>query len=280
MSDDIEEELESFCKQKEQERNKNVTTNKKGELKGEKTMASMFSNSNANKNGANMFGIEGLTFGVYANENVKLSMKGMAVKADSGKYVAYHNGASTDVSSFLLDFDGAIYAMPVAISKIKIGDVVLHNGKPVHVQEVCYSGEGDDRKPNGKLTAIDLTTSTEVTIIPVKNVFNFDFYTKLTSLFKGLDGKDANEDNPFGISPVMLMMMSSTEGGNGMDMNALLPLMLLSDKGKGKDGEDDKMLKAFMMMSMMNNKGVGDAGMNPMAMMMMMMGDNVFEDLF
>ena len=101
-----------------------------------------------------------------------------------------------------------------------------------------------------------------VSIVPTKNLFGFDYYTKLVSF--GLEGliNSADESNPFGnfipfllmgdnsdlddILPLMLMMNSKNVAPS---MNFNNPLMFYILMGDGKSNKFDKMLPLILMMN-------------------------------
>ena len=93
--------------------------------------------------------------------------------------------------------------MPVAIKDVKAGDTIIHCRKPVFVT----------KNEDGKILCVDPAAAEEKIILPVKNMFGFDFVIKVINLFGNLSAT-ANADSPFG---------------------NILPLMLLSDSNKSDD---------------------------------------------
>lgn len=151
------------------------------------------------------------------NPNIRMSAYGVAVKNANGNWVAYDaaNGNVMDVD--ILNFEGAqyLFKMPVAISDIAVGDVIVHNRVPMFVTKV---------DENGKLFAIDICAAEEKCILPVKNMFGFNYATKVVSLLD-FNNIGASADKPFGnLLPFMLM------GDNNKDMNPFLLLALTSGK--------------------------------------------------
>ena len=141
---------------------------------------------------------------------------------------------STNVGDMVFDMD-CIFAMPVASKDIKRGDIIKHQGKYVIVKE---------HYEDGTIAAINPVESTEITIIPVKNVFGFNYVTKVINMFEGMA---PNGDNPFG------------------DMSKMLPMMMFMGDNNGcRDSKD-----MFMMMALMN-AGNMDFTSNPMLMYAMM----------
>ena len=177
----------------------------------------------------NMDLIKNFDFGSCENDNVKMSMYGIAVKNANGTWVSYDAKSENVVDVDILNFDGKyLYKMPVALKDIKSGDVVIHNRKPMFVSKV----EG------GKILAIDPAAGEEKVIMLTKNMFGFDFATKVINLFEGFTG-GASADAPFGN---MLPLMLLADGGKSDDM---LPLMFAM--GGGKFDMSNPMMLYFLM---------------------------------
>ena len=197
----------------------------------------------------NMDLVKNFDFGSCANDKVKVSMYGIAVLNANGTWVSYDPKTGSVIDVDILNFDGKyLYKMPVAIKDIKAGDVVIHNRKPMFVSKV----EG------GKILAIDPAAGEEKVIMLTKNMFGFDFATKVINLFEGFTG-GATADAPFGnMLPLMLM----SNGGKSDDM---LPLMFMMNGGKMdmsnpmmmyflmKDGKTGNDMLPFLMMSNFQN---------------------------
>ena len=190
-------------------------------------------------------------FGPCTGDNIRMSMYGLAVKNASGTWVSYNKDSRQIIDVDILNFDGSrfMFKMPVAIKDIQIGDIVVHNRVPMFITEI------DDC---GKLFAVDVRAGEEKCIIPTRNMFGFDFVTKIVSLFDAIGGAPspdqpfgnmlplliAGSDNASNIDPLMIIMM--TQGVQGVDasnpwmlyafmkdnenMNSLLPLLLLGGK--------------------------------------------------
>lgn len=207
---------------------------------------SVSKNTNATKSiikkeSNNMKKIFGTYFGKFNTNSLAMSIYGMAVKDTTGRYVTYKDGEIIDVSEFLIPNMNYFFAMPIAITEIRVRDIVLHQDKPM----MCINGNDD-----GSIRAIDFTTSEIKDIMPKKNPFGFNFVTKVVCPFGEnsfmMDGFGADSSNPFG---------------------NMLPMMMLMDD---KDGTKDK--TDMMMMAMMMSGGHLDLTSNPM-LMYMMMGD-------
>ena len=185
--------------------------------------------------------------------DVFMSVYGPAFKSSNGEYISYDkNGESwIDVTGMTIDMPAA-YMIPVAKSDVEEGDFILHNNTWVRVIGV----------EENKIEVEKILEKEVVSIVPTKNLFGFDYYTKLVSF--GLEGlvNSADESNPFGnfipfflmgdnsdlddILPLMLMM-NSKDGASSMNFND--PLMLYILMGDGKSNKFDKMLPLMLMMN-------------------------------
>lgn len=185
-------------------------------------------------------------------DTVKLSMYGIAVKNANGNYVSYDraNGEIIDVD--ILNFDGGkyCYKIPVAISGIKVGDTVIHAKKPMFVVGINDTN----------LVVVDVVAGEEKTIIPTKNMFGFNYATKIVSVIDSFGGFSASKDNPFG-NMLPLMLLSDNKYGSNNDM--LLAMMLMNGNGAMDFTKNPMMLYLLM------NKG-GSKDIDPFMMMILM----------
>ena len=171
-------------------------------------------NRKENDSMTNLF--KNFDFGSCVNDNVKVSMYGIAVKNANGTWVSYDPKTESVVDVDILNFDAKyLYKMPVAIKDVAVGDTVIHNRKPMFVTKV------DD----GKLLVIDPAAGEEKVVLLTKSMFGFDFVTKVVNLF-GNCFNSASEDQPFGN---MLPLMMLADGGKENDM---LPLVFAMGGGK------------------------------------------------
>lgn len=133
---------------------------------------------------------------------VALSPYGIAIRTTKGEYLTYNaaTGATVDVTGFTFDFQKMIYKMPAAIKDLRAGDMVLHRGKPMYVQSVEEDG----------IHCIDILNSEAKVIVPVTNMFGFNFVTKVVSLMN-FNVAQPSAENPFG-NLMPFMMMSSIMG--------------------------------------------------------------------
>ena len=200
------------------------------------------------KENVNMKGFN-FDFGPCTGDQVRMSMYGMAVKNAAGTYVSYNPKTKEIVDVDILNFDGAkyMYKIPVALKDIALGDIIIHNRKPMFV--VALSADGTNT-----LTCVDVCAGEQKTVIPTVNMFGFNFVTKIVSLFNTLGDNAPTPDAPFGnmlplmlmsgndekIDPMMLMCMM--QGGGSFAGNPMMLYMLM------KDNKDiDPMM--FMMMT-------------------------------
>ena len=208
-------------------------------------------NSMNGKEKDNMDLIKNFDFGSCAKDNVKVSMYGIAVKNANGTWVSYNPKTGDVMDVDILNFDGKyLYKMPVALKDIRSGDVVIHNRKPMFVSKV----EG------GKILAIDPAAGEEKVIMLTKNMFGFDFATKVVNLFEGFTG-GASADTPFG-NMLPLMLMSNSESKT----DDMLPLMFMMNGGNMdmsnpmmmyflmKDNKGDNDMLPFLLMSNFSGK--------------------------
>lgn len=138
-------------------------------------------------------------FGPFTEPGVvALSPYGIAVRSSKGEYLTYNaiTGATIDVTGFTFDFQ----KMPAAIKDLRAGDMVLHRGKPMYVQSVEEDG----------IHCIDILNSENKVIVPVTNMFGFNFVTKVVSLMN-FNAAQPSAENPFG-NLMPFMMMSSVMG--------------------------------------------------------------------
>lgn len=195
-------------------------------------------------------------FGPCTDNNVRMSMYGLAVKNAAGTWVSYNSNSKEIIDVDIFNFDGAkfFYKIPVAIKDIAVGDIVIHNRKPMIVLAVLEDA----------LNVVDPQAGERKEIMLTKSPFGFNFATKVVSLFNFTGGDTtATADAPFGnmlpflfmssdstdFDPMLMFMMMQQTGaastnafGNPMMMyflmkddkksDELLPLMLLMNQNK------------------------------------------------
>ena len=181
----------------------------------------------------NMFGIQNLEFGKYKGTDVKMSIYGPAFTVlgnDQGTWLSFDkNNELIDVTDMLID-GIPIMVMPTSPENLSEGDFIHYTGVWMQVREIDI---------DGTITAYRLYDRTIQKVLPTKNIFGFNYYTKLITFNFG---ENANSDNPFGnLLPLMIL----SEGGTNNDN--LLPLMLMSNN-TSFDFKSNPML-LYMMMS-------------------------------
>ena len=192
----------------------------------------------------------------FVDSNIRMSPYGMAVRNADGRYVSYDvkTGSVIDVEPFNFEGHRLMMKMPVAIKDVAIGDIVIHNHKPMFVVST-----GD------KITAIDIYNGEEKTILLTKNMFGFDFVVKVISF---INFSGASAENPFGnMWPLFMLSDHNTElglnGTNEMDAKSMFMLMAIMGQMSGSpanlfqnpmfllaflnDGDSNNSMKDFMM---------------------------------
>lgn len=197
-------------------------------------------NSNERKepNTMNMFSALNLDFGPVASNIIRISPFGLAIKTANREWHTYDaaNQKIVDVSdfSFSLGETPILYKMPVAPAAVAVGDLILHNGVPVYVIDF----ENAANKAAG-IIVIDTDSNEKKTILPVCNVFNFNFVTKVVSLFNFGTGANSlfgtpSADQPFGnILPMMMMSEMFGKDSKSGDKTDIFTMMMMSQMFAG-----------------------------------------------
>lgn len=186
-------------------------------------------------------------FGPCTNDNVKISMYGLAIRNNAGTWVSYNRTSGEIVDVDIFNFDGGnfLFKMPVALKEVKKGDIVIHNKVPVFVTAV----------EDGKLVAVDVRAGEEKSIIPTKNMFGFDFITKVVSVLDAVQGAPTPNE-PFGnmlpflmlqdgkMDKNMALMLMMNQGNNAFANNPMMLYFMM-----GSDGKDCDMLPLMLMMN-------------------------------
>ena len=192
-------------------------------------------------------------FGPVAS-HVRMSPYGLAIKSADNKFVSYDkaSGSVVDVEVFNFDAQKFLYKMPVPVSQVAVGDVVVHMRKPMFVREVKGS----------VVSVVDIYNAEAKDILPVKSPFGFNFITKIVSLID-MSGADAN--SPFGNMLPLLMM------GEGQDFKDILPMMFFMNGNNA-----NMMNNPLMMYALMNNTNNVDSLGFFLALSAGMCGNNPF----
>ena len=184
----------------------------------------------------NMFNFD---FGPCDKNNVKMSMYGFAIKDVNGNWVSYDKKAGNivDVSNLTFGDGKYFYKIPVAIKDVKPGDLIIHEKRPMFVEDV-------DEKVGP--IVVDVVSAERKNILPPVSPFGFNFITKIVSLMDmGGMSTEASADNPFGnpmmfllmgdngldkLDPMMMLALMGGMGGNMKDMNPMMLALMLSNK--------------------------------------------------
>ena len=178
---------------------------------------SKLAGNNEKKEGKNMFEnmMKDIKFGPATD--TRFSIYGPAFNGGD-RWLARHEGEWVDVTDMLIDVGNICYMMPVAKNSIKEGDFILHKGKWARVD--CIVEE------ENFISVEKINEQEVVQVLPTKNMFGFDYYTKLMcpiESFEGAEGFGATTDNPFGMLPFIMAMKDGKKDN-------LLPLMMMSGK--------------------------------------------------
>ena len=179
--------------------------------------ASKLAGNNEKKEDKNMFEniMKDIKFGPATD--IRFSIYGPAFNGGD-RWLARHEGEWVDVTDMLIDVGNICYMMPVAKNSIKEGDFILHKGKWARVD--CIVEE------ENFISVEKINEQEVVQVLPTKNMFGFDYYTKLMcpiESFEGAEGFGATIDNPFGMLPFIMAMKDGKKDN-------LLPLMMMSGK--------------------------------------------------
>lgn len=199
-------------------------------------------NINMNKFGLNF------KFGKVPTSEIRMSMYGPAFKSTDG-WFANKDGEYVNVDGFLFGEENYCYMLPATDANIELGDYIYHNNGWCRIIDL------DD---SNRLIVEKILSHEVVTVLPTKNIFGYEFYTKLMPLFGNM--LTASKEQPFGnMLPLMLMdqkaddknlfMMMMAMQGN-MDMsNPFMMMALMDDKS-----DKSNIFEIMMLMQMMQPK--------------------------
>ena len=179
-------------------------------------------------------------FGPCTNDQVRMSMYGLAIKNANSEWVSYNDGQVVNVD--VLNFDGAKYMfkMPVAVKDIAVGDIVIHNRVPMFVESV----------ENG-IHVVDIRAGEKKEILPTTNMFGFNFVTKIVSMFNAFQSSPT-PDQPFG--NMLPFLMLNGEDGKSMDSDTMLMFMMMQNQ----NGSTNIFANPMMLYFLMKDKGGND----------------------
>lgn len=182
-------------------------------------------------------------FGPVKNDSVRLSPYGLAVQNMDKTWVAYDGNQEAIIDVDVFNFEGKnlIYKIPAAPQSIHEGDMIIHQGKAMYVLHDAEEG-------NTSIIVIDPRAGESKEILPTKNMFGFNFVTKLVSLFDGFNGTNfsPSQDNPFG-NMWMLAMFDNEDNDN-----SIIPFLMMNQFQGNSNGFD--MNNPLMWMFMLNKK--------------------------
>lgn len=197
----------------------------------------------------NMFSKINFDFGPANTEAIRLSPFGMAIKTPNREWHTYDatNQKIVDVSDFSFNFGSTsmFYKMPVAPDAVAVGDVILHNARPVFV-----TGFVDEGNKSAGIVCIDTDANEQKTVLPVCNVFNFNFVTKIVSLFNMTGGAGnifgtPTADQPFGNIFGMMMMSEMFKDNGKSNDNDFFKMMMMSQMFSGGANPFAQMFGSF-----------------------------------
>ena len=198
-------------------------------------------------------------------DNAKMSIYGPALReAITGDtWVAFDKSKEQWIDvPFEAILDIPLFEMPVAKNNIQIGDFIFHAGIGTGWVRVI---DFDD-EVNYFIEAEDPSNHEIIKILPTRNMFGFDFYTKLVVPFDmGATFGGASASNPFGMLP-MLMMMSDKNKSSSSDNSMLMAMMMM------QNGTMDFTSNPMMLYALMGDKGSDNSMLMAMLMSQMMQG--------
>lgn len=170
----------------------------------------------------NMNFFKNFEFGPVKNDTVRLSPYGLAVKNLDNSWVAYDGASDSIIDVDVFNFEGKnlIYKIPAAPHTIHAGDMIVHQGKAMYVlTDVC---EGDTC-----VSVIDPRAGESKEILFCKNMFGFNYVTKLVSILNGFGNStdfSPSSDDPFGNMWMLALLSNENEDLS----SSILPLMLMN----------------------------------------------------
>lgn len=212
-------------------------------------------NNDEEKDNMNTNDLIKFDFGPVSDKQFRMSPYGIAVATNANGWVSYNSktGEIFNVDIVNFDISKLIYKMPVALSAIAIGDILIHGNQPVFVRSI---------NSNGTISVLNYANSTVVDILPVRSIFGFNFFTKVVPLID-FSQNTASPDNPFGnmlpflmlvddnkdFDPMTFFLFNSMGDNNNFASNPMMMYFLLSQKG----GKSNDMLPFLLMMNGKSN---------------------------
>lgn len=186
-------------------------------------------------------------FGPVTNRDLAICPFGIAVRNATDSTWCYYDPVKCEVidcTPFKFETGKFLYSLPVAVNAIEIGDVIMHRGTPMFVK-----GYADEE---GRILVVDVAAAEEKLILPVKNMFGFNYITKVVSLLD-MRTNGACPDNPFGNMLPMMMLM-----GEGKELDPMMLLMLNRNKNAFGAANLIGLNPMMMYLLMKDNKNMKD----------------------
>ena len=197
--------------------------------------------------------------GKVDSDDVAASIYGVAIKGLDGRFRAFDKSKGTivDVTGTTFDSDDMLWIIPCALKDISVGDVIINAGNYVTVTKI---------HSDGTFSVVDPKASEQKIAIPAKNMFGFDFISKVFCMIDGFI--KPSPDKPFGINPLMLIALADKEnmndimlfsmlGGQNID-SSRLPFLLM---GRGDNSNIGSMI---IMSQLLNNQKKDDTAAKKM----------------
>lgn len=187
-------------------------------------------------------------FGPVKNDNVRLSPYGLAVKNLDGSWVSYDAASDSIIDVDVFNFEGKnlIYKIPAAPHTVRAGDMIVHQGKGMYVlTDVC---EGDTC-----VSVIDPRAGESKEILFCKNMFGFNYVTKLVSILNGFGNStdfSPSSDDPFGNMWMLALLSNENEDLS----SSILPLMLMNQFNPSNTDKNNFNMNNPLMWILLSNK--------------------------
>ena len=221
-----------------------------------------------------------------SNEQVALTFSGkLAVQRKDGQYVRYDaENDAISIQSIMPTFKVGkfCFCIPTPSSALKVGDIIVHKNDFKEVTRV----EGGLKAIN-----LNSGAENGIKKEVIEGLAGFSMLPKLTCLFNGGQMDATTGMNPMMLAMMMKEgnkmddMLPLLLMGQGGQQNSMLPLLLASGEDidpmmlmlmSQSQGGDAQAMNPMMMMAMMGNKGGNDDMMQMMLMSSMMGGQNPF----
>jgi hypothetical protein len=190
----------------------------------------------------------GVAIGKDTSGNLKPSFNRLAVKDWAGRFVSMDPDHETLIDNVNFVIDGAdSYVYRIPVKEVNKGDVIIKSDNPF---DALFVLEQD----NGQITGLNPLTKNRETYSPPHNLLlqGAQFFVKAISLVDAVgdgdfgrnllplillsDGFGTGTGNTGSSSNLTSLILLQTLGGRAIDLNKLLPFLVLSDsKGDGAE---------------------------------------------